>query len=152
MKRNFRTLAIAAASGRVGFILMRGNTPVDWGMSRKASSSPKALYKVMTQWIEKLQPDMIVSELAYSSTHKGARTHKLLEAANKQADEASCLNVTVIRKQQYGNKYIEAAALAKCYPTLEPWLPEKPPAWLPEPRAMIYFEALALIEAIKENK
>ena len=45
------------------------------------------------------------------------------------------------------NKYDAAAALAAEFPQIEPWLPRKRRAWEPEPRNIIYFEALALVWA-----
>ena len=42
------------------------------------------------------------------------------------------------------NKYADAAALAQEFPQIGPWLPKRRRAWEPEPRNIIYFEALAL--------
>ncbi|WP_421726097.1 hypothetical protein [Bauldia sp.] len=52
------------------------------------------------------------------------------------------------RIQRFANKYEKAAALAKQFPAIEPWVPTKPKLWQSEPRNCILFEALSLAKEI----
>ena len=140
----FRVLAIAVATGRVGYVLLENDKLVDWGISRVAARSPEKAREVASDWIRKLDPEAVVTEKLGSNRHKRGKTLKLMEAVTRSARESAAINVTTAKARSYRDKYEEAKALAKRYPELLPRLAKKPAIWLNEPRRMILFEALSL--------
>ena len=145
-----KLLAIAVATGRIGYVYFIGDALRDWGISRRASRSPALAAAKAQAWITTLKPDVVVSERPDTARHKGAQSKALMEVISKIAADAPVLDIAVERKRNFRNKYAEATELAKRYPELLPWLPRVRRLWEPEPRNMIYFEAMALAENIKK--
>ena len=69
-----RVLAIAVATGRVGYVFLAGRRLRDWGLSRKASSSPELAAAQARRWIEALEPDVVVTETVAAGSRKGEKT------------------------------------------------------------------------------
>lgn len=143
MKRR-RVLAIAAATGKVGYAYFEDQALVDWELSQKASQSPHDASVFAERWINLLQPDTVVTEKITKASRKGPSTRSLINAINNEADGHDVGTTQVERVQNDANKYIEAAAIAERFPELRPKLPTKPDIWESEPRNMILFEAVAL--------
>lgn len=143
-----RVMAIAVASGRVGYVFLIGKTLKLFELSCKASKSPRRATKKVEAWIGYLRPDVIITEKITSASRKGAETHQLIEEITRVADDAPMNNAEVVREQPFCNKYEEAAAYGERFPEIRPWVPKMPPIWLPEPRNTIYFEALSLALAV----
>lgn len=144
-----RVLAIAVATGRVGYVLVQGDELLDWGMSRKAAKSPAEAIQQAGKWITRLQPNLIITEDAYKARHKGARTKAIIETITDVAEASGLPNAAIQRVQAFPNKYDEAQHLATRYSDLKPWLPAKRRLWEAEPRNTVYFEALAMAEAVR---
>ncbi|WP_421726098.1 hypothetical protein [Bauldia sp.] len=49
-------MAVAAASQQIGFVFFIDGELVDWGLSAKASRSPKFAAAQLNRWIAKLGP------------------------------------------------------------------------------------------------
>ncbi len=96
------------------------------------------------------QPEVAVTEKLSARCRKRGRTLALIPAINEAAREAGALTVSVERVQRHKDKYAEARALARRFPDLSDQVPETPPIWLPEPRPMIIFEALALALSVRQ--
>ena len=143
-------LAIAVAYGRVGYVYLKGSELRDWGISRKASQSPKLARKQTTVWIDRLKPDVVVTEKLSKRSRKSKRTRGLIEAVALVASNEYLLDIAVSRVKTFKNKYAEAKALAKRFPELTAWVPKERKIWDKEPVNTIYFEALAL--ALNEKK
>jgi ribosomal protein L17 len=142
--KQLKILAIAAATGRIGYVFLIGGKLRDWGLSRKASKSP-ALAAAQTQtWINELQPDVVVTEKVSTTSTKGTKTRHLIEAIAKVATRAKLLDVAVSRLHTHKNKYEEAKYLGERFPEINAWVPRMRRIWEPEPRNTILFEALAL--------
>ncbi len=124
---------------------------MDWRISDKASTSTEEARAASLRWIETLQPDVVVTEIAVSKTRKGDNTRQLIEAMASVAEESKALDVKVTREQTYANKYEEAARLAEFYPELAPWVPRKRRFFDNEHRNTVLFEALALAQSILRN-
>lgn len=146
----YRVLGIAAATGRIGYALLSDGDLVDWGMSRPASLSPELSAAQTKEWLTMFQPEVVVTEKLSASCRKRGRTLALIPAISQAASEAGALSVSVERIQGYKDKYAEAQALARLFPALSNQIPPKPPIWLPEPRPMIIFEALALALSVRQ--
>jgi hypothetical protein len=146
-----RILSIAAATGRIAYVYLIGDRLMDWRISDKASHSVSEARKASERWIETLQPDVVVTEIAVSKTRKGDNTRHLIEAIADVAETAPILDVKVTREQDYPNKYAEAAALAERYPELLPWVPKQRRFFDNEHRNTVLFEALALAQTILRN-
>ena len=147
-----RVLAIAAATGRIGYVFFIGDTLKQWALSVKASTSPELAAKQGAQWIDKLKPDVVITEKIGVLSRKGLLTKQLIAAIATVAENTYLNDIVVPRMQNFQNKYEEVKALVKLYPELLPWAPQKPPIWESEPRNMIYFEALALALQIIDQK
>lgn len=139
-----RVLTIAAASGRVGFVLLDDMIVQVWGLSRKASRGEAEAAACATGWIEQLRPDVVVTERVLPRSRKAARTKSVIAAIANVADRADLLHIRVSRWQAYSTKFEEAEALARVHPELRQLVPKPRRAWDPEPRTTVYFEAVAL--------
>lgn len=139
-----KVLAVAAASGRIGYVLMLGGRLVDWGMSNKAAEAPALAAEQIQKWINSMQPNVVVTERPEDASKKGDKTKHLIAAMANIAEHNYLLDVSVPRLQDYQNKYEEAAALAEQFPDLKPWLPKPREVQDNEPRATVLFEALSL--------
>jgi hypothetical protein len=147
MSRLRRLLGIAASHGKIGFAYLVDGELMDWGLSVRASKSFEEAFKRVTIWTVYYRPDIIVTERVEELSRKGAHTRTLIRAAESAANNANADYVEMVLPSDGANKYEAAAALAAEFPQIEPWLPRKRRAWEPEPRNIIYFEALALVWA-----
>ena len=143
-----RLLAVAAVSRHVAYAFFIGDRLADWKISDRASDSPEAAGKAITQWVEDLDPRAVISERADTADRKGERTRALLMTIGETAQASGRIHVAVSRTQAFPNKYAEAAFYAARYPDLQPWLPEKRVFYDNEPRNVILFEAIALADII----
>lgn len=139
-----RILAFAAASGRVGSVLLIGDRLVDWHTSNKAADSGVEAAAYAQALINDLTPDVVVTEELETASHKGKHTLAIIAAIARTAEHNDLLDVSVPHKHRYPNKYAEADALAEQFPELAPWKPMKRRFYDNEPRNTVLFEALAL--------
>lgn len=147
MTRLRRLLGIAASHGKIGFAYLVDGELMDWGLSVKASRSFEEAFKRVTAWTIYYRPDIVIAERVEEQSRKGAHTRILIRAAESAANNANADYVEIVPPSAGTNKYETAAALAAEFPQIEPWLPRRRRAWEPEPRNIIYFEALALVWA-----
>jgi hypothetical protein len=143
-----KILAFAAASNRVGAVLLVGDKLMDWQMSSKASRDSVIAAAYAQKLINILTPDIVVTERPEDAKRKGLRTKDIIDAIAVTAANNYVLDVSVKRGQKYANKYAEADALAERYPDLAAWKPEKRRFFDNEPRNTVLFEALALAEFV----
>ena len=148
---DLKLLGVAAATGRVGCVLLQHEALKDWRMSREASASPEKAVTYAHKWIDRLQPDAVIVEATESAERKGEKTKRIVAAFARTARERRILVVCVERQQIFSNKYEEAASLVKKYPDLLPWLPVKRRVFDNEPYATVLFEALSLVERVKRD-
>ena len=142
-----RLLAIAAATGRVGYVFFVGNHLSDWRVSEKAAKSPATAAGEAQKWINELHPDVMVTEKPGQRSRKDGKTLKLNAAIARTAAQNYLLDISVERKPKRSNKYDEAKTLAERYPEMSAWLPKKRRFYDNEPRNIVLFEALMLAEA-----
>lgn len=150
MKPN--TLAIAVASGRIGYVYLTDGELRDWGISVVASRSPDAAKEKAEQLFRIYQPQLIVTEELTLHTRKSGRTIQNIQIIAEAAQKADAHHITVERVQHYANKYIEMKELAKKYSVLENWMPSKRKLWESEDRRATIWEALALQTHAKVNQ
>lgn len=144
MARFRRLLGIAASSGKVGFAYLVDGELMDWGLSVKASKSFEAAFKRINKWTIYYRPDLVITETVEDRSRKGVHSRTLIRAAESAANNANAEFAEIPAPSHGLNKYADAAALAQEFPQIAPWLPKRRRAWEPEPRNIIYFEALAL--------
>lgn len=137
-------LAVAAATGRLGYVFMIDGEPYDWGLSLKASTSNNSAYHHTTRWISYYRPEVVIAERIGPDSRKGVYTRTLIDAVARAAQDAGVIWALVDRRQQYANKYAEAQALADRFPQLRHDVPKQRRLWESEPRKTIIFEAVAL--------
>lgn len=150
MERPLRKLSVAVATGRVAAVFLEGDKVVATRMSRTAANDTKNAARIVQSWIDGYEPDHMIAEDPKTALRKGENTKAILETITTIYENGDGLDVCVPRRQSYQNKYIEAKALAKRYPEVAHFLPRaRPPIWMPEPRHMSYFEALALVDELR---
>lgn len=138
-----RVVAIAVASGRMGYVFLVGTELKDWRMVCKAATAPANAARTTQTWLHKLKPDVVITEHPDTAKAKGSNTQAVIAAVAREAANADTLDMAVPRARVYPNKYAAATALTKRYPELRPWLPHRR-CWENEPRQTVLFEALAL--------
>lgn len=143
-----RLLAIAAATGRVGYVFFVGKRLLDWRVSEKAARSPIEAAGVAQGWINELEPEVVVTEKPGPRSKKDGKTLELNSAIARTASENYVLDISVERTPEHPNKYDEAKAQAERYPELAAWLPKKRRFFDNEPRNIVLFEALSLAETV----
>lgn len=144
MSRPRRLLGIAVSHGKIGFAYLVDGELMDWGLSAKASRSFEEAFKRITTWTLYYRPNIVIAERVEERSRKGAHSRILIRAAESAANNANTDYVEVVMPADNRNKYAAATMLAAEFPQIEPWLPRRRRAWEPEPRNIIYFEALAL--------
>lgn len=144
MRDKDRVLAMAVATGRIGYVFCVNGTLRDWRLSRKAARDAPAARAFAETWIANLRPNVVVTEYLPNETRKSNRTRELIHTIAAVAVQKELHSVEVFRTSEYANKYEEAAALVKRFPELTLWVPKKPKIWQNEPINTVYFEALAL--------
>jgi hypothetical protein len=145
--KHLRVLSFAAATGRIGHVLVWGEKLLDWGLSRKASLTPALAAQHAEKLIRILRPDVVVTEDVPKTSSKSSKTRAIIEAVARVAERARLLDVRT-RPQLFPNKYAEADHLAEQFPELKPWKPKRRMLWDSEPRTTVLFEALALAVAL----
>ena len=143
-----RLLAIAAATGRVGYVFFIGKHLSDWRVSEKAAKSPITAAGEAQKWINELRPDIMVTEKPGPRSRKDGKTLELNAFLARTAAQNYLLDVSAERKPERSNKYDEAKALSDRYPEMSAWLPKKRRFYDNEPRNIVLFEALMLAEII----
>lgn len=143
-----RVLSVAVAKGRAGYSFLVGGDVKDWGVSVKAVTSTTEIAGWLQDLINRLKPNVVVSEKLTAQCRKGSNTKTLIAVAAEIASHNCVLDVEVERPRNHSCKYTEAAALAERYPEMRGWLPKKRKYWSSEPRNTILFEALALAVAV----
>lgn len=146
-----KVLAVAAASGRVGYVYLERRILKDWRLSRKASEGTEEASAYAKSWIDRLRPDAVVTQKITKGCRKGAKTRDLIEVINTVAANEYLYDVSVTRPSSSPNKYAEAATLAEEFPALRPWVPKPRQLWESEPRETIYFEALVLALQVTDH-
>lgn len=147
-----KVLAIAVATGRVGYVFFDGNTLVDWKASKKACKSAKQAQTHAIKWIRYFKPDVVVTERVTKPCRKGDHAKGLITTIAKVAEDHDLLDVSVPRLRAFKTKYAEARALVVRFPELRPRLPKEPRIWETEPYGTIYFEALAMALLVIDRK
>ncbi|MGR3814963.1 MAG: hypothetical protein ACU0AU_12775 [Cognatishimia activa] len=137
-------MAIAIASGKVGYVLMRGDHLIDWKISRAAAETPEKMRDVVTHWLTQNSPELVVTERINAYSRKSDSTHALIAAAQDAIECAGLKHTAKLRRQSHANKYDEIAHLAERFPAIAPWAPERRKFYDPEPLNTILFEALSL--------
>ena len=143
MKRR-KILAVAASSGKVGYVYLSDGDLLDWGLSVKASRSVDAAFAQMATWLSRYHPDMVLVEYLEDGARKGPHTRALIEAVLAAAREREIAWERVVRPRRLASKYADAAVLAEEFPQIAPWLPKPRSKWGHEPNNIVYFEALSL--------
>lgn len=142
-------LAIAVASGKAGYVFLKGDKLQDWGITVKAAKSGSDLVEFVQGLVNDLQPDVVVTEHCGTGCRKGKKVQALIRSIARLASHNTVLDISVDRPRTFPSKYEEAKALAAAHPEIAGYLPtEKRRIFDFEPRGMVLFEALALAMAV----
>ena len=150
MKFPSKTMGIAVASHKVGYVVLRNGELLDWHVSRVAAKSSERIQKVVRGWLELQQPDLVISETINPYSRKSDRTLALMQAVEATVQDANVDHRAVPRMRNFNNKYDEISHLCSLYPIIAPWAPAPRKCWEGERLNTILFEALSLMEAARE--
>ena len=139
-----RVLAIAVATGRVGYVFLVDKKLYGWSLSRKAASSAEQAARFANEWIDRMRPNVVVYEKITDRWRKGDAVRAAIEAIARVAEVEPLFDIAVQAPKRYANKFEEAEALANRFPELQPRVPKPRKLWDSEPRNTTLFEALAL--------
>ncbi len=144
-------LAIAVASGKVGYVFLQSGRLQDWGITVKAAGNSAELVGFVQRLIDELQPDVVVTEDCTEGCRKGKKSKSLIRSLVELASHNTVLDVSVTRPRTFQSKYEEAQSLAEAHPEIAGYLPDQRRRIFDfEPRGMVLFEALALaLEVMK---
>lgn len=145
--KRLRVLAITAATGRVGYVFFIGDELKDWHISRKASKNTKEVRGFACKWISSFAPDILITEVTDSHSRKGQHSKRLIRSVVAVAKQANIEVISLPKIKTHKNKFEAAKALVEKYPQIKEQLPEQPKIWMPEPRNVTLFEALALVQS-----
>lgn len=142
-------MAISVSSGQTGFACLHRGILIDWGTSYDAVRSNSTFAGLVQERINEIRPDVVVTESCGKGCRKGAATKKLIRAAATIASHNPVLDLSIPRPRPYQTKHDEAVALAKRYPEVAGYVPNRKRRFFdPEPRGMCLFEALILAERV----
>lgn len=146
-----KLIAFAAAKGRIGSIVIDGETLIDWRISETAAKNEALATAYVQRLFAEHTPDVVVTEDTLAARNKGMHSRLLTTAIAAAAEQHGLMSVSVPRQQRYKNKYAEADALSLRFPELAPWKPPKRCFYDNEPRNTVLFEALALAIELLPN-
>ena len=141
---SLKLLSVSTAKGRAGYVFLIGRELTDWRLSVKAATSPEEAAEHAQRWINRLRPDVVVTERFDRNSRKSDKSRAIIDAVARTADHNQLLAMRVRRERRYANKQFEAEALATEFPDIAPWLPARRPFYETEARSLVLFEALAL--------
>ena len=147
-KAIYKVMSVSVSSGKMGMVLFMNKQLVTLKVSAKASKNTEQASQQMQKWIDKFNPDCIVTEELNADSRKHGRTPELIQAISETITKHPILHVEVRREQGFKNKYEEAEALSNRYLQLKPYLTKKHNIWQSEDRRMILFEAASNAERI----
>ena len=138
-----RILVLAARYGRIAYVYIKNGQPKDWALSCKGYTTSKMAAGMTSEWIARFDPDVVIIEDPSMIKLKGRTTKARLRAMLRVAERSSALVAKTERFQHHKNAYVEAKALVEAYPQMAVRLPVRR-FYDPEPRELVFFEALAL--------
>ncbi len=145
-------LSLAVRRGTLCMLFFRGRKLCDWRCSKKAAQSPDLATDTLRNWIARYRPEVVISQNPDAAGRKGQATIAILADIARVIEDADLQALIVTRAPRFENLYAEAADLAERYPVLKSRCPRKPPCYGSEPRALVYFEALAMAHQVFEGR
>lgn len=145
-------VAFAAAYRRVGMVYVVGDNALYWKIQcvtgcKKSESAARFAERVIKEW----KPDVIVTERPEAATRKSDQTKAMTAAIANVAADSLKIDVVIERGHNFNNKHEEAVHLVSKYPQLAGLLPKPRRFFDPEPRNTVVFEALSLIESVRNS-
>lgn len=139
-----RLLAVSINRKRMAYVFLIGNQLKEWRTMTKPTQSSAEAAAAMATLIEDFEPDVVVTERLPRTANITSHVSQLKSALIRAAEESRLLNIVLHRSHEYANKYEEAESLAKFFPEIAPWVPEKRRFFDHEPAHLVLFDALAL--------
>jgi len=148
MYEDHRVIAIAAATGRIGCVLLVGSQVAECRLLRKSRLKTRDAARQTGLWIRLFEPEALVVENVGLRSRKSKRTIRNIHAIIDEGRKANLIVLTILRERQFRNKYDEAVALANQHPEMAKYLPARNrKCFDAEPRKLILFEALSMVHA-----
>lgn len=147
-KAHYKIMSVSVSSGAVGMVMFNNKNLTVLKTSAEAAKSMEKAKQQMMKWIDKYNPDCIVTEKLDERSRKHGRTPELIDAIAEAIQAKPILHVEVTRQYDQKNKYDEAKELSGRYPLLGKYLPSKRNIWQSEDRRMMLFEAVSNAEQI----
>lgn len=141
-------LAFAAGYRRVSFVLIEHGQLATWHTSCVAAREPAGAARFARDFIDLLDPDVIVMEDVAEGSLKGETALTLLEAIRKEAECSKAQLLLLKRELAFRTRRSEAEHLVRHYPDLADKVPKRKFCER-EPHQMVLFEALAFAHQAK---
>ena len=142
---NHRVIAIAAATGRIGCVLLIGSNVKQCKMLRRSGLKADLAERQTKIWIKNMKPEALVTENVGLRSRKSETTIRNIHAIIDEGRKANLIVYPVHRKKRFKNKFAEAVALADMHPEMKSFLPTRNrKCFDTEPRKLIFFEALSM--------
>ena len=136
-------LAFAAGYRRISFVFVEYGQLATWHTSCVAARDAGNAAQFAQDFIDLLDPNVIIIEDIAAGTRKGPIAKALIEAIRNEAEQSRAQLVALKREKLFRTRYAEALYLVKHYPELADKVPKRGYAER-EPHHMVLFEALAL--------
>ena len=136
-------LAFAVGYRRVSFVLIEFGQLATWHTSCVAARDTENAAQFAQDFIDLLDPKVIVIEDVAAGTRKGSKATALIEVIRNEAEQSRAQLVALKREKLFRTRHAEALYLVKHYPELADKVPKRGYAER-EPHHMVLFEALAL--------
>jgi hypothetical protein len=146
-----RLLAVAAATGRIGYVFFIGHELVAFDLSRKGFKNTTQAAAVFQEWILAFKPNVVVTERLPKKSKKGQRARKIIQTFAQIASHNYVYDITVTPDREGRSRHAHAVHLSDIYPDITHRLPRKPKFYESEDRAMILFDALTLAHIILQD-
>lgn len=141
--RELSYLAFAAGYRRISFVLIERGQLATWHTSCVAARDPEKAAQFAQEFIDLLDPNVVVIEDIAAGTRKGTKATALINRIRNEAEQSRVHLVAVKREKLFCTRHAEALYLAEHYPDLADKMPKRGYAKR-EPHHMVLFEALAL--------
>jgi predicted metallo-beta-lactamase superfamily hydrolase len=141
-------MAVAAATGRIGCVLLVGSNVEQCKMLRRSGLKSGIATQYARGWIRDMEPEALVTEDVGFSSRKSKTTIRNIHAIIAEGRKADLVIYPVLRTKKFKNKFDEALALAKRHPEMTEYLPKRNrKCFDTEHRKLILFEALSMAHA-----
>ena len=149
--QTIRILAVAVATGRIGYVYFEDQQLAKFEISRKGFEDIGKAASTFEEWLKRTRPNIVVTEKINDRCRKGERSRQIIQTISVVASHHYVHDICIPMQRNGRTRYEQAVHFSQIYPEISERLPQKNKSWQSEDRAMILFDALTLAHPILEN-